>query len=165
METVRVLQGVEECHRSTRKTVPRMVCRVSASWGGWTLYRQGPRDIFESCESNHPKSFVIGADDVHTDWTMSFFLERLLDIISTCKGRSLQLFHYAGHGVLNANGRVTFFVYDLATPDLLITSKQLNGSWSTPYIWRSQSWIIQTSWEFWIVASRTTSLGQRRRRS
>lgn len=59
--------------------------------------------------SNHPQSLVIGTDDVHPGWTVAFFLERLLDVISTCEGRSLLLFHYAGHGGLNANGDVIFY--------------------------------------------------------
>ena len=59
--------------------------------------------------SNHPQSLVIRSDDVHPGWTVGFFLERLLDIISACEGRSLLLLHYAGHGGLNANGDLTFY--------------------------------------------------------
>lgn len=59
--------------------------------------------------ANHPQSLVIRTDDVHPGWTVSFFLERLLDVISTCDGRSLLILHYAGHGGLNADGELTFF--------------------------------------------------------
>ena len=51
--------------------------------------------------SNYPQSLVISTNDVHPGWTVAFFLERLLDVISTCEGRSLLLLHYAGHGGLN----------------------------------------------------------------
>ena len=33
--------------------------------------------------SNHPQSLVIGTNDVHPGWTVAFFLEQLLDVIST----------------------------------------------------------------------------------
>lgn len=59
--------------------------------------------------SNHPQSLVIRTDDVHPGWTVGFFLERLLDVISACEGRSLLLLHYAGHGGLNAKGDLTFY--------------------------------------------------------
>lgn len=59
--------------------------------------------------ANHPQSLVIRTDDVHPGWTVSFFLERLLDVISACDGRSLLILHYAGHGGLNADGELTFF--------------------------------------------------------
>ena len=59
--------------------------------------------------SNHPQPLVISTDDVHPGWSVAFFLERLLDVISTCEGRSLLLLHYAAHGGLNANGVLTIY--------------------------------------------------------
>lgn len=40
---------------------------------------------------NHPQSLVISGDDVHPGWTMSTFLERLLETIYACKGRSVMV--------------------------------------------------------------------------
>ena len=58
---------------------------------------------------NHPQSLVICSENVHPGWTVGYFLEQLLDVISACKGRSLFLLHYAGHGGLNVNRDLTFY--------------------------------------------------------
>lgn len=77
--------------------------------------------------SNHPQFLVMSTNEVHPGWTVAFFLERLLDVISTCEGRSLLLLHYAGHGGLNGahiiqRKPLRFFLWPLVFSAVLVRS-------------------------------------------
>lgn len=111
MDTVRVLQGVLENAIDQRGRQYQELFAVSMRFeADETSADKDQQTVFNLVKcinipplaSNHPQSLLISTDDVNPDWTVAFFLERLLDVISTCEG-------HAGHGGLNANGHVIFY--------------------------------------------------------